>query len=78
MQVYFLVLDPPFLQICVPFIPNMLAQTSTHSEVNHVGSDAKCSKKMSIFNNVSGLSLKTPQAKIIMGAERIIKTNSSL
>ena len=29
---------PPFLNICVPFIPKMLATTSTHKFVNHFGS----------------------------------------
>jgi hypothetical protein len=52
-------------------MPKMLAHTNTQSEVNHVGSCWKCSKKILTLFKASGLSLNTPQAKIIMGAERI-------
>jgi hypothetical protein len=59
-------------------MPKILAQTSTQSEVNHVGSCWKCSKNILTLFKASGLSLKTPHAKIIMGADKITRTNSSL
>jgi hypothetical protein len=44
---YFL---PPFLNICVPLIPKILPTTKIQRVLNHVGSAAKCSKKIFTFS----------------------------
>ena len=55
-QNYFL----PFLNICVPFIPKILATTKIHRLVNHVGRDWKCSKNKFIFSIAAASSENTP------------------
>ena len=71
---YFL---PPFLNICVPFIPKMIATTRIHKFVNQLGRVEKYSKNNFTFSIAAGSSLRTAQANTIIGADKIINTNSS-
>ena len=62
---------PPFLKICVPFIPNIDAHTSTQSEVNHVGSCWKCSKKILAALALAGGAAMLGRGKGMSGKETI-------
>ena len=73
--VYFLLL--PFLNICVPLIPNTLATTKIHKFVNHFGRFEKYSKKIFILAIASGSSVQTDQASTIIGSVSIARTISS-